>query len=106
VVVYLKSTPTPNLTVSPMSTNSRPRKIRLVLPEAPSGECLPTWEECEDAVQKGNATEVHKFIYSHAPLPDDGEDRWFVDLWALLVEVAQVVVGSPPYPPYPTQSDC
>jgi hypothetical protein len=56
--------------------------------------CLPTYAECDDAVQYGRATALQRFIYEHAPVDYDGYDCWCADLSAMLVEAVALGIAS------------
>lgn len=57
---------------------------------------LPSWEDCEAAVDKGRATPLEEFIYDHEPA-DTHDPEWRQDLQAALSsrdrEIREVLEG-------------
>lgn len=57
---------------------------------------LPSWEDCEAAVDEGRATPLEEFIYDHEPA-DTHDPEWRQDLQAALSsrdqEIREVLEG-------------
>jgi hypothetical protein len=50
---------------------------------------LPSWKECEAAVDRGKATALQTFIHSNEPADPRGEDEFRDQLAKLLQEIAK-----------------
>ncbi|QGZ42682.1 hypothetical protein IP92_04903 [Pseudoduganella flava] len=54
-------------------------------PQAAAGE-LPTWYECDRALDQGTGTALHRFILNHEPTGDEDENWFRAELAAALQE--------------------